>query len=64
MEITYKDEYYCVRPRLYSHLVEKGFRPIRIQPHFRNPDNYVWVFKTSPEFIEELRNYFDMIDNQ
>ena len=58
---TEAKKYYCTRPRLYSILVQSGYLPIDIVPHFTQPKYHCWVFEETPELREIVENYFTNI---
>lgn len=55
--------YFCTRPRLYSFLVEKGFKVIRTMPNYYNPEYVVWVFEQTPE-MEKAKEEFFLINKK
>lgn len=54
-------KYFCTRPKLYSVLIQSGFRPIEIVPHFTNPDYHVWVFEETKELRDIVEDYYSKI---
>lgn len=52
-------QYFCTRPRLYTFLINKGFRPTEVVPHFDNPNYHVWVFDKTPELEEAVEAFFN-----
>ena len=54
-------KYFCTRPRIYSTLINAGFYPIEIVPHFTIPKYHCWVFVETPELREIIDKYFNNI---
>ena len=55
-------KYFCTRPRVYSMLIEAGFRPVEILPHFTKPEYHVWAFIETEELKQLVDNYFSKIN--
>ena len=58
---TKKSEYICIRPKLYSLLVNSGFTPIRISPNLRNPKFLVWIFEETPELKKIVDDFYSSL---
>lgn len=55
--------YVCRRLRLYSYLIENGFKVEYDRPDIKNPKYTVWIFKDSPELRLAIEKYYSMISN-
>lgn len=48
----------CLKLRLCTYLLEKGFMYERTEPHRDNPKFTVWLFKMSPELRKAVNEYY------
>ncbi len=54
--------YIVKRLRLLQYLTEKGFTEYTVVPDPTSTKGYNWfIFKTSPEFLDVLNQYFEAI---
>ena len=59
--MKYGETYICKRYRLYTHLIQMGFSPIKILPSPIDNNYNWWFFKNTPELESVIDEYFDNI---
>lgn len=62
--MKYGETYICKRYRLYTHLIQMGFSPIRTLPSPVNNNYNWWFFENTPELEHVLDEYFNDIEIQ
>ncbi len=56
--------YVCKRARMYSFLMERGFKPYRVSPDRDNPMYDVFLFTASPELYQAVMEYINTSSNR
>lgn len=52
----------CLKLRLCTYLLEKGFMYEKTEPNRNNPKFTVWLFKISPELRKAVNEYYAELD--